>query len=431
MAIICDKRLHEVRQTYENMADGDVCAYQLSQINNVWKRASQEIPYYVHMKNKFKLPDKFPSLESYVHRMPILDKTVFQDKSIVYYFKSPIPNHSRVTGGTTSAPVQIPAWKSEYECNRFDYWVGRGYYGVKPEDRLFLFWGHSHLLGEGVSGVINKWARNLKDRVQNYVRYSCYDMQDDALLKAGEKILKSKPQYILGYSCALDRLSRISESRGYNFKKLHIKAIIGAAEAFPFNDSEEVIGRVFGGPVGMEYGSVETYLMAHTMPQGGYTVFWKNYLLEYDPEKGVNQEVIVTSLYDRCTPLFRYRIGDRIYVDKHIKLSNNISVLGFDSVVGRSNSPIRLPNGALLHSEAVTHMVRDQSNVLAYQFAYSKGRVQLRLITKSPLTNHEKEIIYSKANKIDVHFPDYLDVICVEKLDQTIAGKIPMIINET
>ena len=59
--------------------------------------------------------------------------------------------------------------------------------------------------------------------------------------------------------------------------------MIGAAEAFPSSGSMSDIEEIVGARVALEYGSVETELVAHTRPGGGYDTFWQTYFLEAIP----------------------------------------------------------------------------------------------------------------------------------------------------
>jgi phenylacetate-coenzyme A ligase PaaK-like adenylate-forming protein len=327
----------------------------------------------------------------------------------------------------------MPAWKREYRALRPDLWIARGWYGIEPRDRLFLFWGHGHLLGSGWRGWINGKVRRVRDALQNYVRHSCYDLGDEALDLAGRRLIESQPRYVIGYGYSLDRLARANASRRDAFRRLRLKAVIGAAEAFPFADTGDVLKEVFGCPVGMEYGAVETGLVAHTTPQGGYRVLWRNFLLECQGADDV-QEAFITSLYERCTPLFRYQIGDSVVAGAWREMAGDGSLVRFDRVLGRSNQPVRLPSQRTLHSETVSHIVRDQSAVRGYQFVCRADHVALHLLLHPPnervLSSDAKNSILLKARRIDEELAQSMRIEIVDALEQSTAGKHPMVIYE-
>lgn len=310
--------------------------------------------------------------------------------------------------------------------------MGKFWYGVSPGDKLFLFWGHSHLLGKGIKGRLNSILRLGKDFIQNYTRYSCYDLSSENLRKAGKKILETRPDYIIGYSQSLDRLARENSYIKNDLSLLNIKVIIAAAESFPFDDSEQIISEVFGAPIAMEYGSVETNLIAHTHPLGGYLTFWKDHLLETVENNGT-AEVVVTSLYPRKTPLFRYKIGDSINYDSDSIISDSGSVIKFSSVIGRNNNPVILPSGRKLHSEVVSHIVRDNNDIIGYQFICKKKEIRLNIVVTKNFTHPSKfklieSNIKSKALRVDREFSDSLKISVVDYLHQSVSGKNPMVI---
>lgn len=406
--------------------------YQLNKLNQIWKNSVETIPHYMNLVNNHNIPKTFDTLSQYINCVPFLTKTIIKNNIEKICYPYPSSDFFRITGGSTSEPMQIPAWKSEIKYTRLTTHLGKLWYGVYPGDKLFLFWGHSHLLGKGFSGKINAIIRLCKDVIQNYTRYSCYDLSKNNLLEAGRKILTTRPDYIIGYSQSLDRLARTNIHLKNKLSSLNLKVIIAAAETFPFKDSEKIVSEVFGTNVAMEYGSVETNLVAHTHPSGGYITFWKDYLLETVDNNGAN-EVVLTSLYPRKTPLFRYKIGDCINFDAASTISESGSVIKFSSVIGRTNNPVILPSGRSLHSEVVSHICRDMKDIVSYQFVCKEKDILLNLIIKetnnSSLNLNKIELnIKNKALKIDKEFHDLLKISVVNNLFQSASGKNPMVI---
>ncbi|MDC3315653.1 hypothetical protein OAV81_02785 [Candidatus Thioglobus sp.] len=415
---------------YKEININEVAEFQLRMLNRTWKYAIENILYYKKIHALGDIPTRFKTIKEYTNAVPFLDKAIIKNN-----YKEIFDHHQkfdlmRITAGSTSQPIQMPAWKSEFEYLKLSNSLGRKWYDISPGDKLFLFWGHAHLLGHGFSGFINGLKRSVKDKIQNYVRYSCYDLTEKNLLMAGDAIIRTNPLYIIGYSSALDQLARANIKRKHEFARLNIKVVIGTGENFPFSDSRDVISNVFGSPVAMEYGSVETNLIAHTMPHSRYQVFWKDYLLEKIGERDTS-EVVVTSLYPRMTPLIRYKLGDEIsFDDLSIFSKCNSSVIQFSEVVGRCNNPVILPSGRKLHSEVVSHLVRDESSIKAYQFLCHKDRIELNIILNdnSFVFNDLRNRLNHKANKIDKELALHLIVNNTTKLEQSLSGKVPTVV---
>jgi phenylacetate-CoA ligase len=291
-----------------------------------------------------------------------------------------------------------------------------------------LFWGHAHLLGSGWRGRLNGLLRIAKDRIQGYERVSCYDLTERRLREVGAILLASNARFIVGYSHALDALARANADRAADFKALRFKGVIAAAEALPMHDSRSVIEDTFGTTLTMEYGSVETNLIAHSAPDGLFHVFWHHYLLEYRADEAGSDvsEVLVTALYPRCTPLFRYRIGDRFRLGGGRR--SGISVLSFAEVGGRSNQFVEVPGGLRLHSEVVSHIVRDSPHVAAYQFVCAPDRVYLDVVPKAGWDRSFELGILGKAARIDPRLAAALEIRPVDRLRKSVAGKLPMVV---
>jgi phenylacetate-CoA ligase len=273
--------IEEQKEFYgQEWSPDDIRSWQLEQFNEQWQSIRNTVPYYSRLAAECGLPAHFDSWDQFRHRMPIMDReTVQNHRSALASTKKALDFH-RVTGGSTAEPVQIPAWSSERKYEQRDFWYARGWYGITPADRLFLLWGHSHIFGDGLSGWWEKIKRQLKDYALGYHRYSAYDLSDDALQNAAERLLDVQPDYVMGYSEALDRLARVNRDRKEKFRELGLKAIIATAESFPREDSPHVIEDVFGAPVVMEYGTAETGPLAYQSPDGEFRLFWRHYKIE-------------------------------------------------------------------------------------------------------------------------------------------------------
>ena len=123
------------------------------------------------------------------------------------------PDHAERKAHGFAEPLRVPVWKSEARIASQDLWYARSWFGISPADRLFMIWGHSHLLGNGMTGRINGLTRNWKDRLLGYQRWPAYVIGDAELRSAAEAMLRFRPGYVLGYSWALDRFARVNRER--------------------------------------------------------------------------------------------------------------------------------------------------------------------------------------------------------------------------
>ncbi|MFG0329523.1 MAG: hypothetical protein ACF8PN_06430 [Phycisphaerales bacterium] len=401
--------------------------WQLARLNERWRELVERIPYYRKLVNDGAAPARFESWDSFVDRVPVTTKSTVRESGAEMSDPSRPPEYFRITGGSTAQPVRMPAWNSENEATQPDMWLGRSWYGVRPDSRLFLLWGHSHLLGSGLRGAVNARIRQTKDRALGYCRFSAYDLSRANMRRAVDAMRRFQPDYVIGYAVALDILARANEDRAGELRGLNLRAVIGTAESFPAEDSVDRLESLFGCPVAMEYGAVETHLIGHTHPDGGYRAFWRNYFIEAT-ETGPNGGRIlrVTSLYPRCFPLVRYELGDEIEVSRDEP--DGFGVRRFQSVRGRCNAFVTLADGATVHSEVFTHCVKPTPAVRRYQVVQDGAAIELRLVVDgSPDPDSLKSEIRDRLARVNPQL-ESTRLRIVDELEQSTAGKTPMII---
>lgn len=398
---------------------------QLELLNRVWRDVRLHVSHYATLSRELGLPEQWESLEQFVELVPTSGRGTFQRQRERLVSTQRPPEKWIATGGSTAQPIQIPCWKSEVAATRPNQWLGRGWHGVAPGDRLFLLWGHSHLLGTGLRGWINARRRELQDRLLGYLRFSAYDISDEAMQAALESILAFRPSYIVGYSVALDRLERAASAHRARLRSLGIKVIIGTAECFPYDDSPRRLSDTFGCPVAMEYGAAEALGLAYTHPQGGYRFFWHTYLAEAE-RSGERWVLRLTSLYPRSLPLVRYEIGDEVELPPGSP-DRVVGLTRFERLLGRCHDYIELADGTLVHSAAFDHVFRPCAAIRGYQVIQTGGDIRLRVTTTGDLPAEQEA---GMRRRLAVVHAD-LEAVALERADalaQTPAGKTPMII---
>jgi phenylacetate-coenzyme A ligase PaaK-like adenylate-forming protein len=401
---------------------------QLELFNQCWSRIRLNVAFYGELARNENLPEAFRSWEEILSKFPVIDRTVIQEQHQDLIDKTRPPEWYRITGGSTAQPIQLPAWNLENAYTSPDMWLARSWYGIHPADRLFMIWGHAHLLGTGWRGRWNRHLREIKDRMLGYCRFSAYNMNSTSMRTAADAMIRFHPDYMIGYSMALDAFARSNVDRASSLQRLGLKAIIGTAEAFPAQDSVDLVGKVLGAPVAMEYGAVETNLIGHTHPEGGYRTFWRSYFVEAVENGGSGgRKVRVTSLFPRCFPLIRYEIGDEIDLPNG---ETGLGVTRFDRVMGRCNDYLLLADGSRIHSELVTHAVRSCSEVSGYQAIQRGTDITLLIISASDVSSALIDGIQHRLSKIHPELSK-IPIVRVPALRQTIAGKTPMVIRET
>lgn len=403
-------------------SEEEICRWQLERFNRLWQKLCREVPYYCRLRQERHLPPSFANWEEVQEGIPVTDRRRVQAQGREMVSGKRRPAGVRITGGSTGQPVRVPVWRSESSYASASLWYARSWFGVTPSDRAFLIWGHSHLLGTGARGWINGKIRQIKDRVVGYSRWSAYDLDEEALRRAGEELLEQRPEYLLAYATALARFARVNADRASQFRRLGLKVAVATAESFVAREDSREVAEILGCPVAMEYGTVETGPIAHQTPEGSYQVFWRDYWMEARPSPEVSGacEIFLTALYPRCFPLVRYQVGDLVQ-----KPAGRLdSVCRLDRVIGRCNDWVLLPGGRVIHSEAFAHALREIAVVT--DFAVEQrvdGGIRLRYMARRPLQDGEAEHLRNRLSRI----APGLEHVLLERtgsLEQTVAGKV-------
>jgi len=420
-----ESRLKQYAEKYQ-ANHGNVADQQLELLNSSWQSSLKLSSWARSQREQLQLPDTFESWEAFKRLVPVQRKIDIRRLQQVSMNAANV--QWRSTGGTTAEPIRFPVFKSESNFAALDLWLGRGRLGVRPEDRLFMIWGHGHLFGTGFGGALARLRRRAADWALGYTRWSAYKLSPEDLHQAARALQKSRAKYVIAYSSALDRFARANIERKKEIHAMNLKVVIATAEGFPKSDSREIIAECFGCPVVMEYGSVETGPMAYERIAGGYDVFWLHHRLEMvsDSAKNASPELVVTSLYPRAMPLLRYAVGDSVIPCKN----TDECITEFESVSGRCNDAVVLPDGLVIHSEAFTHVLRDLPGIHAYQIVQREGLLPLiRYEADHALSQETCELIRQRMAKVD----NQLSGISIERTDRiepTVAGKHRMVVKE-
>ncbi len=423
-----EPRLKKEISFYTGNEKGNILDYQLSTFNQIWSKIQKNVPYYKTLVLENKAPQTIDTWEDF-QQFPIIDRGYARENITDFSDQSREADAWVTTGGSTGTPLKYPSWSEEAKDYEPNLWYARSFYNISRSDRMFRLWGHSHTLGSGLTKYKKMIAFKIGHPFIGYKRFSAYDLSDDKLLEAGNQIIKFKPNYIIGYSKALRMLTDVNKHRRSEFHKLKLKAVIGAAEGFEKEEDKDFIEDIFGCPVGLEYASMETKILAHTHPDGEYKLLWRNNLVECVDKNGNPSEsgrILVTSLYPRAFPLVRYELGDII---SHTQKDSE-SVYAFKRVQGRDNDFLMLDKDTPIHSESITHAIKLSDHIIGYQIRYSTYfSYTLYLKVNDNFKNGSIDEIRKRLNQIDDRL-NTMEIKVVDNLKQTLAGKTKWLMKE-
>lgn len=355
---------------------------QLVALQRVWQDATADIPYYAHLVHDGLAPAEISTWDDF-RQVPYLKRQLLQDRPELFKRRSRPSSGSCITAGSTGTPLEIGMDQPERDLMRIVKMSEWQRFGYKPDSRLFLIWGHSHLLGPGWRGRVNHVRRKAADYFMGYKRVDAYRMTPADCRRYAAALIKYRPLGVMGYASALDMFATHVAERRDELRALAVKFVMVTAEALPRADSHALLADTFGCPVVQEYGGVEFGQVAFAVDHAPFEVYGDVNYVEVLPSPAaasLDRPLLVTSLYPRYLPLIRYEVGDAC---REPDLLPHGHVRRFARVAGRVNDQIILSDGAAIHSVAIFHCIHQESAVLNIQMRLTDRGITIRLIASS------------------------------------------------
>jgi phenylacetate-CoA ligase len=356
----------------------EVARLQMAAIQRTWADAVADIPYYSRLVASGAAPAVCRDWTD-LARVPVLTRQLLQERPHDFIRLSGPPATFASTAGSTGTPLRIGMNQAERDLMRVVKVAAWQDFGYTLSSRLFLIWGHAHLLGTGWRGRVNHWRRKAADAVIGYHRVDAYRLNRAACEAHAEALLRFRPLGVIGYSSALDLFARYCSQYRDRFRALGVRFVLSTAEAPPRPDTIATLEDLFGCPVVEEYGGAEFGQVAFRRQPQAFDVFHDlNYVEAEAPEPDSNaRPLLVTTLYPRYLPLIRYRPGDAV---RGAELLPHGHVTRFQAVVGRVNDVIHLANGDAIHSVAIFHCIHQEQDVQSIQMVLRDDGIAISLV---------------------------------------------------
>lgn len=376
-----------------------MAADQLRALSGIWADAVADIPYYRALVANGQAPAQVRSWSD-VQRIPPLTRQILQDQAAQFTRRSRTPDGFAYTAGSTGTPLRIGIDQSERDLLRIVKMAEWQRLGYERDSRLYLLWGHQHLLGTGLRGRINHARRRTLDRLLGYRRVNAYCLSEERCEQIAENLLRFRPVGIIGYAAALDLFARYTRHCRARYHALKLGFVLITTEAPPRPDTLEMLRDVFGCPIVEEYGGGEFGQVAFRRERGPFTTYHDLCYLETDGDTDNGaQSVLLTTLYHRYTPLIRYRVGDAV-VEPDILPHGHVA--RFSAIAGRLTDVIAVSPRDSIHSLSVFHCIHRESDVYNIQMRLSDDGIDLTLVT-APGTDRAALEARIRPRLSDVH----------------------------
>ena len=369
------------RQAVASIGGDAWAARQLASLQSIWIDATRDIPYYRSLIDSDAAPKHITSWQD-LHDVPVLTRQLLQDRAAEFLRDSSAPQSFMKTAGSTGEPLRIGMNQPERDLMRIVKLAEWQSFGYTQSSRLFLIWGHGHLLGTGWRGHINHAKRKLTDAFLGYQRVDAYRLDQASCEEYAEALIKFRPIGLISYASALDLFARYTTTFRERFRALKMQFVLSTAEAPPRPDTIDRLEDLFGCPVVQEYGGAEFGQVAFKRGRSPFEVYHDlNYVEAMPAEAGDPdfEPLLVTTLYPRYLPLIRYRVGDAIGGARRF---SNGHVRQFDTMAGRINDVIELAPGEFTHSVAVFHCVHQEPAVHGIQMVLTDAGIEIHLVAE-------------------------------------------------
>lgn len=397
----------------------DSSAEQLLSAARIWEDAVSDIPYYSKLVSRRQAPERIRSWNEF-REIPELTRDIVQTNSEDFVRRGSRPLLTRMTGGSTGHPMQFGVSREEDRHLRrlkLMLWTRAGY---ALDSKIFLLWGHTHLLGSGLRRYRNLLDRKIKDFALGYTRADAHHLGTEQCRRYADMLVASKANAVIGYTAALDHFARSVPEFRDRFHKLRLKFVMPCSEMAPRDDTYALLSDFFGCNIIQEYGGVDLGQVAMKYQDEPFKVFDRDNIVEKLIAEGAKASpILVTTIYRRYFPLIRYRVGD-LLEDCNLNAAGNVKA--FQKLMGRENDVVVLPNGESLHSLSFLHCIREEGEVRQVQLSIDDNGVELHLVVAPSYTEEVERRIRCRLSKISMSLAE-VRIRLNEDILTTRAGK--------
>ena len=287
-------------------------------------------------------------------RLPTMNKRDARDNvEQLVWREAPGGVFKYTTGGSSGEPLIFYFGRARQAADAAGRLRARRWWGLEPGEREVYLWGAPVELSK------TDRIKTLRDHLVNQLLLNAFAMSPARMDDYLAAIRDWNPKAIYGYASSLALLAAHAESRGARLKWPALRVVNATGEPL-FPHQRELIERVFGVPVSVEYGARDAGLMALQSPDGTLLQMSETHLIEVLDEAGnpvEEGEAVITSLVSEAQPFIRYRTGDVVRrAGKADPGGRSLDVL--DSVVGRQTDFIVAADGRIMHALAVIYVLR-------------------------------------------------------------------------
>lgn len=299
------------------------------------------------------------------------------------------------TGGSTGTPLTF--YQDRHYWNQrnlsvyyFDRWAGWNF----GEPQLIIWGTPADIKGN------EDWKHRLNTFWRNQYWLNGFQLTDEEMQAAYERMNGCRPQTILAYPSSLYQFARFVFENGLK-PRWGLKGIISSAEML-HPHYRTLAEDVFGTKVYNRYGGREVGLIAMECPEGRMHINSRDIYLEIDSPNPytIPGEILITQLNNYVMPFIRYRIGDiGMLSDELCPCGNELPVLA--DLFGRSTATFRTRTGTLIHGGYFTQRFYNVTGVNQFQLIQETLRhCVLKLVIDKQWTEETRRYLVQSIQEV-------------------------------
>ncbi len=381
------------RRIYENLIRAEYFSIdrlkriQLAELSRLLEHARLHVPFY-----KNRLPATITCIEDYTGNTPILSRQEYQnniDFCIAQSMPPGIVNAGPIfTSGSSGIPVKIFQTNATQEWYKALNLRDLQWNGLDPKQSLaaIIFFDKSDDAWHGVSR--NYWDRWIAESTECGPSYGLSIERDPD--NQVEWLKKINPDYLVSYPSNLELLSDYLT----NFSDLKLTTIKSLSEPLPNSLRDKIQTRF---TIKDMYTCRESGYLASECEKGSLHVHCENIILEIVDENmrpcppGKTGQVLLTTLHNYLSPLFRYAVGDYASFGAPCDCGRQHPVI--ERIDGKIHPPFKIAGNRYKNSIHIHSSLRKIGGCRQFQVIQKSDRFVVNIVP-------DKEWHYSLKSQI-------------------------------
>ncbi len=384
--------LEELERT-QWLSRDDMLDYQTGYLNVLLQTALAHSPWHatrLHAAGLVETVRAGAVLPSDLSRLPTMDKRDARENVEQLVWRD-VPGgvFPYTTGGSSGEPLIFHFGRARQAADAAGRLRARRWWGVQPGEREVYLWGAPVELSK------TDRIKTLRDRLVNQLLLNAFEMSPACMDDYLDAMQAWNPKAVYGYASSLALLAAHAEARGLRLRLPALRVVSTTGEPL-FPHQRELIERVFGVPVSVEYGARDAGLMALQSPDGVLLQMSETHLIEVLDATGKpveEGEAVITSLVSAAQPFIRYRTGDVVRRSDRIDpAGRGLAVL--DAVVGRQTDFIVAADGRIMHALAVIYVLRAVPGVGQFKLIqHAIDRLEVQVVPDTRWNDAARETV--------------------------------------